>query len=148
VLVVALLSGFSLGAAQAPGAGVLDRPGVIRVTDLEVKHSNVDVGKGGRSPGDLDVYKVLLYNKRITQKAIGHGETICTNTGNTTLSCNATYFLPKGKIVASGVIGSKLLYELAVIGGTGLYNNARGTLTVTSLNRSPTRELLVFRLVV
>jgi hypothetical protein len=35
-----------------------------------------------------------------------------------------------------------------VIGGTGLYNNVRGSLTVTSLERKPTKELLVFRLVV
>jgi hypothetical protein len=41
-----------------------------------------------------------------------------------------------------------LIYELAVVGGTGLYNNVRGTLTVTSLKQKPSRELLVFRLVV
>jgi hypothetical protein len=36
-----------------------------------------------------------------------------------------------------------------VVGGTGLYNNVRGALTVTSLHRKkPSRNLLVFRLVV
>jgi hypothetical protein len=39
------------------------------------------------------------------------------------------------------------LYQLAVIGGTGLYDNARGTLTVTRTGTGPTRDLLVVRLV-
>jgi hypothetical protein len=38
---------------------------------------------------------------------------------------------------------------MAVVGGTGLYDNARGSLTATSLKRRPSvRELLVFRLLV
>jgi len=39
-------------------------------------------------------------------------------------------------------------HELAVIGGTGLYDNVRGTVTSTLLSRNPERDLLVFRLVV
>jgi len=39
------------------------------------------------------------------------------------------------------------LFELAVLGGTGLYNNVRGTLTVTSLTSGPhVRDVLGFRL--
>ena len=57
-----------------------------------------------------------------------------------------TYFLPKGSVVTQGLITSQLIYELAVIGGTGLYSNVRGTLTVTSLTRKPPTDLLVFRL--
>ena len=60
---------------------------------------------------------------------------ICTVVGVVGQSCTATYFLPKGQIVTQGVISSRLIYELAVVGGTGLYSNVRGTLTVTSLNR-------------
>ena len=40
-------------------------------------------------------------------------------------------------IVATGVIGSRLLYELAIVGGTGLYDNARGSLTVTTYGLGP-----------
>jgi hypothetical protein len=73
----------------------------------------------------------------------------CTAVGVTGQSCTATYVLPKGEIVVQGVIGSRLIYQLAVVGGTGLYDNVRGSLTVTSLQRRrPVRELLVFRLVV
>jgi hypothetical protein len=34
-----------------------------------------------------------------------------------------------------------------VTGGTGLYDNARGTLNVTQTGRKPTRNQVVFRLV-
>jgi hypothetical protein len=35
-----------------------------------------------------------------------------------------------------------------VVGGTGLYNNVGGTLTVTFLGGRPARQLLLFRLTV
>jgi len=130
-----------------PGALALERPGTIQITDLESKHSYFDRGKPGTSIGDLDIYNLLLFNKRITPRALGHGEMICTRVGTKRQSCTANYALPKGEIAVQGAIDSRLIYELAVVGGTGLYDNVRGTLTVTSLHRSkPLRELLVFRL--
>jgi hypothetical protein len=73
----------------------------------------------------------------------------CTAVSLSGQNCSATYVLPRGQVVAEGVIGSRLIYQLAVVGGTGLYNNIRGSLTVTSLHRKrPVRQLLVFRLVV
>ncbi len=131
-----------------PGALALERPGTVTVTDTEIRHAHVDLAQSGPSAGDLDVYTLLLYNKRITTRALGRGHMVCTATGVRGQSCTATYFLPKGEIVAQGVITSRLIYELAVVGGTGLYGNVRGSLTVTSLHRKPTRELLVFRLTV
>ena len=135
-----------VGVFTLTGAQALDRPGTIRITDSELRHAHVDAGPAGKSIGDLDVYTVLLYNKRIRAKAIGRATMTCIAVGATGQSCTATYFLPKGAIVTQGVITSRLIYELAVVGGTGLYSNVQGTLTVTSLNRTSSRELLVFRL--
>ena len=55
--------------------------------------------------------------------------------------------LPKGELVVGGSILYRQFYDLAVLGGTGLYDNARGTLTVTRTHRKPVRNLVVFRLV-
>jgi hypothetical protein len=44
------------------------------------------------------------------------------------------------------VIGTRLLYETAIVGGTGLYDNARGSLVVTTTALHPRRQILVFRL--
>jgi hypothetical protein len=137
-----------VGVFALPGAQALDKPGTIQITANELRRAHVDAGAKGPSVGDLDVYSVLLYNKRITPRSIGRGTMLCTTVGATDQSCSVTYVLPKGEIVAEGVISSRLIYELAVVGGTGLYNNVRGSVIVTSLKRKPSRELLVFRLVV
>jgi hypothetical protein len=134
------------GAAIAPLAQALAGPATITITDREVEHARVDVGRRGPSVGDMEFSRSLLYNKRIREKPIGHSEVTCIATGQTSSSCTGTYFLPKGKIVVIGPTRFRELYELAVVGGTGLYANARGTLTVTSLGTRPARALLVFRL--
>jgi hypothetical protein len=131
-----------------PAALALNKPGAVTISAATSTHRFIDHGAHGRSPGDVDIYRFVLYNKRIQAKALGHGEMVCTTIVGSTQSCNATYFLPRGELVVAGVISSRLIYVLAVVGGTDLYNNVRGTLTVTSLRRSPPRDLLVFRLTV
>jgi hypothetical protein len=141
-------AGVALGvAAAASGSGSLTGPGTIRISDRQVSHIHVDLGDRGRGAGDQDFYRQLLFNKGITPKAIGHSDVTCTNTGTGSISCSGTYFLPQGKLMVGGVVGGRLFYELAVLGGTGLYDNARGTLTATFLGGDPPREFLVFRLV-
>ncbi|HZQ65322.1 MAG TPA: hypothetical protein VFA66_08890 [Gaiellaceae bacterium] len=146
---LAALAGALLASLLAlPGANALEKPGTVTITDAELRHAHVDSGRPGPSAGDVDIYRLLLYNKRITTRALGRGEMVCTGIGAKGQSCTASYFLPQGQIVVQGVISSRLIYQLAVVGGTGLYNNVHGSLTVTSLHRKPNRELLVFRLVV
>jgi hypothetical protein len=124
----------------------LASPGSIRITDRLVARTHVDGGKRGPGAGDLDFYRQLLFNKGISVDPIGHSDLTCINTGTGSENCSGTYFLPKGKIMVGGVIASRLFFELAVIGGTGLYDNVRGTLTVTFMGGLPAREFLIFRL--
>jgi hypothetical protein len=134
--------------AVAPASQALDRPGTIRITTREVAHRVIDHGSPGRGPGDVEVSRTLLYNKGVTPKAIGHGEIVCTFTGRRSRVCSGTYFLPRGKIMVTGALVFRQFYEFAVIGGTGLYNNVQGSLTVTSIRPKPRRDILTFRLVV
>jgi hypothetical protein len=134
--------------ALAPASQALDRPGTIRITTREVAHRVIDLGPQGRGPGDVEVSRSLLYNKGLTPKAIGHAELVCTFTGRRSRVCNGTFFLPRGKIVVAGALVFRQFYELAVLGGTGLYNNVQGSLTVTSIRPSPRRDIMTFRLVV
>jgi hypothetical protein len=148
VISVAAAGGALAVASTAAGSGMLAGPGTIRVTDTLVKHIHVDGGARGRGAGDLNFYRELLYNRGITPTPIGHSDVMCTATGTGSYNCSGTYFLPKGKIMVEGVLASRLFYELAVVGGTRLYENARGTLTGTALGGSPRHEFLLFRLVV
>ena len=130
------------------GSTALTSPGTITLTSRAVKLQFIDRGPPGRGAGDLTVKRFLLYNKGIRVRAIGHADLVCTYTTRYAQQCSGTYSLPKGKIVASGAFEYPQYHEVAVIGGTGLYDNVRGTLTVTLLRRDPERNILLFRLVV
>jgi hypothetical protein len=134
--------------ALAPASQALNRPGTIRITTRQVANQIVDHGARGRGVGDVQVVRMLLYNKGLTPRAIGHAEQICTFTGRRTRVCNGTYFLPRGKIIVSGSLVYRQFYEFAVLGGTGLYNNVQGSMTVTSIRPSPRRDIATFRLVI
>ncbi|TML43817.1 MAG: hypothetical protein E6G19_11170 [Actinobacteria bacterium] len=123
-------------------------PDFIRVTDRQFGYTRVDVGRRGLTPGDQEIIYDKLFNRKITTKPIGTARFICTFMTGRTRMCTATVALPKGELVASGTVRFRQFFDLAIIGGTGLYNNARGTLTIIRTTRSPRpiRELLYFRL--
>jgi hypothetical protein len=144
--VAALLAGVavygSLNSSAATG------PEFIRITDRQFAYTRVDTGVRGRSPGDQEIIFDKLFNRRITKRSIGSARFICTFTAPRTRICTATFSLPKGELVATGTVRFREFYDLAIVGGTGLYNDARGTLTIIRTTHSPRpiRELLYFRL--
>ncbi len=148
-LVVGVLAGAALLAIpwesiSEAGTG----PATIRITNREVKVTRVDIGPQGTSPGDVEVLRQLLFNRRVTSRAIGRVELVCTFVDSRRARvCRGTYFLPRGKLVVGGSLSYRQFYDLAIVGGTGLYDNARGTLTVTRTARRPVRDLVIFRLV-
>jgi hypothetical protein len=144
---LSVLAGIAvLAIHEWPNSYALNRPGVIRLIGTESRRVRVDLGRHGLTIGDVDVTRRVLFNKRITPKRIGHGEIVCTFTGGVSRICTGTFVLPRGKIVVAGTILYRELFDLAVIGGTELYENARGTLTVTSLPGNRRRDVLLFRL--
>jgi hypothetical protein len=151
--VIALLAGAMAGGLAAAAAGdqtgrAGTGAGQIRITDGLVRVDRVDIGARGISPGDIEIVRAQLYNRRITRRAIGRSELVCTfvDSGRSR-QCRGTYFLPRGKLVVGGSLRYRQFYDMAVVGGTGLYDNARGTLTVTRSSRRPVRDVVLFKLV-
>ena len=129
-----------------PGAAASMGPATIRITNKEVSVARVDVGRRGKSPGDLEIIRQQLFDRQ--QHRIGRAELLCTFVDSRRARlCRGTYFLPRGKLVVGGSLSFRQLYDLAVVGGTGLYDNARGSATVTRMGRRPVRDLVVVRLV-
>jgi hypothetical protein len=137
---LALLNGWSLSSDAATG------PSTIRITNREISRVRIDHGRPGRGPGDVEIIRQNLFNKRIKTRPIGHADFVCTFVTSGTRSCSGTVFLPRGRLVVGGSIRYLDLYELAVLGGTRLYDNARGTLTVIRTTRRPRRDIMVYRL--
>jgi hypothetical protein len=146
-LLVGLAAGLLLSVPVGWSSQETIGPSSIRITNREVHYERVDIGARGPSPGDMEVIAQSLYNRRVTSKSIGHADLVCTFIDKQARNCRGTYFLPRGKLVVGGSIRFRQFYELAVLGGTGLYNNARGTLTVTRTATGPTRDIVLFRLV-
>ncbi|MDQ3067175.1 MAG: hypothetical protein M3R12_08520 [Actinomycetota bacterium] len=122
-------------------------PATIRINDRELEVTRVDVGARGTSAGDMEIVRTQL-RERGTLKVIGRGELVCTFVDSLrSRVCRGTYALPRGKIVVGGSILYRQFYDLAVLGGTGLYDNARGSLTITRTHRSPVRNVVFIRLV-
>ena len=146
-----LLGGVVLGFGLITGTATLSSqalsgPGMIRITSRDVHVSLDNRGSTRRGAGDVLLIRQLLYNKSIRKSAIGHADIVCTFTGPKSRQCNGTFFLPRGKIVVSGSVLYREFQELAVVGGTNIYDNVRGSMTATMLSRRPRREILVFRL--
>lgn len=137
---LALVNGWSVTSSAGTG------PATIRITNREISRTRVDAGEPGRGPGDTEIIRQNLFNKRIRSTPIGHADYVCTFVTAGTRSCMATIFLPRGRIVAGGSIRYPDFHELAVLGGTRLYDNARGTLTVIRTTDNPRRDILLFRL--
>ena len=147
-LLVGALAGALLAAApweDTSGAGT--GPATIRVTDRELSVVRVDVGRRRTSPGDMEIIRHRLFDRTGQPNVIGRAELVCTFVdARRSRSCRGTYILPRGKIMVAGPLQYRQFYVLAVTGGTGLYDNARGTLSVTRTARRPVRDLVVVRL--
>jgi hypothetical protein len=120
-LVLAVVSALS---APQPAPAVTG-PATIRVIAEQLESAKVDLGRSGQSPGDMELATSLVFNMRVTPKSIGRFELACTFVRGESRICDGTLHLPKGDIVLGGSMRFRSLYELAVLGGTGLYDNAR-----------------------
>ena len=119
----ALVSGIcaSSGGASSGVASLrfYERPGPTTIVDNAPKGK-----KAGR--GDLILYANPVFDRQGTQVGTDHG--VCTVLSVGQSQCDATLVLPKGQIVTHGV-GARTSFEVAVLGGTGAYAGARGTMT-------------------
>ncbi len=118
-------------------------PAEVRLTDRQIADASFGPTDG---IGSGEVARLSLFGSSRKSRPIGHAVLTCMDVGQNERSCSGTYILPRGMIQTEGILKTRLLYVQAVTGGTGLYDNARGTLTVTATALKPRRELLIFRL--
>jgi hypothetical protein len=119
-------------------------PAAVRLTDRQLDIHRYSAGNGGS--GDVEIARFSLFAPENSSRPIGHAVLSCTFVSKSERTCTGTYVVPRGMILTAGVLKTRLLYTAAITGGTGLFDNARGTLTVTAKGLKPRRELLLFRL--
>jgi hypothetical protein len=145
-LLAGVLAGVLFVSPWETGAAASTGPATIRITNKEISVARVDIGRRGKSPGDLEIIRQQTFDRQ--KHRIGRAELVCTFVDSRRARvCRGTYFLPRGKLVVGGSLTYRQYYDLAVVGGTGLYDNARGSVTITRMGRRPVRDLVVFKLV-
>ena len=110
-----------------------------------VEHYNngviIDIGTKGDSMGDLNPFADPIYDAS-NKKQVGSESGSCIRTIVKKLwECNWTVFLKGGQISVEGPnYDDSANSVLAIIGGTGIYRNARGELKVHVRNKAGTLD--------
>jgi hypothetical protein len=90
-------------------------------------------GKHGGGIGDLTIFNQPAYTGSSVGKRIGSGVVTIISLSKTQAQLHADLILPGGTIDAAGVEQQSNPFTLAVTGGTGTYQGARGDVTVKQL---------------
>lgn len=112
----------------------------LRFFEHDTQQASLDLGTPGTGPGDQFIYSGDLFDHAGGTK-VGHTAGQCaTFSGNATaagdLLCTATFVVARGQITVQGLFDSAAIFgkgetlPWAIVGGTGIYRNARGDGTV------------------
>lgn len=130
IAVTALVGGVAIPAV-AGSSSQAGQHGTFRVTATVTEVSQIDLGAPGPSLGDEIVFSGQLLQGG---KQVGHQDAVCTTVSlqRHEAQCNATYLFGGGQITAQAVfiLGSATPYEVAITGGTGNYQGAKGEINV------------------
>jgi hypothetical protein len=124
---------FVLGAASA-SSGVT-APVTITVFEHSAHDHVVDVGKKGDSTGDILTFHNNVFDGTDTAKAgTNQGQCVRESPKAGTWECWWTTSLDGGQITVEGPFSDTSNTVFAVTGGTGLYENVRGSMQVEAIN--------------
>ncbi len=138
VLISAVLaaSGMALafavgGGAQAPAAGT-----TIQLAEKEVSSTNIDNPPDKFSQGDEFVFESKLTDPATGNSAGkdgGYCVIIHAARKGGSAQCSVTLFLSGGTIAVDGGVRFAKTFSLPVVGGTGTYEGARGSVLIEDL---------------
>ena len=120
----------------------------IRTLMKAVAFTSVDADHNGKpSVGDYSVVRVVHVNPR-TGKQIGTGTAICTqvNTAGTLLDCQGSDVFPGGEIREAGRFTLAKKRQLSILGGSGIYDGASGSVNGTWLDPKYTKSSVTFQI--
>jgi len=132
-LVVLVVGAGAWGLGQASASGGLPHPTTIHVIEHAVTDKVIDTGQPGDSSGDLLSFHNAVFNAQ-NQSKVGNDQGMCIREApkHGTWECMWTTFLAGGHLTVEGPFYDTKDSVLAVTGGTGTYQNARGFMELKS----------------
>ncbi len=147
VVLLALLVLAIPASAAEPTAVPTTAEGVVSTSSLG--RATIDVTSRrlliSRRASGIEVTRSRLYDRR--GRLIGSRHLFCIQIVSIRRDCSGTFLFPRGTIVVAGTLHLQTSYVLAVTGGTGLYDNARGSLSITRIHNDPKRDRVFIQLV-
>jgi hypothetical protein len=132
------------GAAQVPGERTFKiiegSGGTFNFVDNAPKAKNPRNPRF--SPGDSFVFTTPLFNEANQRIGTLHAYCAVTRGGNfsrASSQCNGTYSLRDGTLAANALLKGENA-NIAIVGGTGAYEGARGSITDRNLPRGRTED--------
>jgi Allene oxide cyclase barrel like domain len=145
IAVAALVAGVAIPAAGSSGQAGTDR--TFRVTATVTEVSQIDLGAPGPSLGDEIVFSGQLLQGG---HQVGHQGAVGTTVSlqRHEAQFTATYSFGGGQITAQAlvILGSAAPYEVAITGGTGKYEGAKGQIHVLPATSTNPNGILTFHL--
>ena len=139
-IVAAAIGGVSLARAGGTASDT-----TFTLNELQGKFTFVNVTHTAQgAPGDELIFRSALTNSGGTR--IGALDVVCTLTFGNHLQCLGTYRLPGGTLIGSAVIpkdeNNTQPVQIAITGGTGRYDHARGQVTSTPVNSTTNHDVV------
>jgi hypothetical protein len=126
-------------ALVAGGATAQTTPATLELVQLErdVRAGFVDNPPRRRESAG-DVFTIRGRVRDAAGRAVGSATAVFTQTSRRTAHGGATFTLADGAIEVGGALGGRGVDTLAIVGGTGAYANATGSVRITEGQRRTT----------
>ena len=126
-------------ALTAAGASAHENGKTFEVTGKAIAPPTmIDLGTPGPSAGDQQIISMDVFKGA---KKVGESHVVCVTVRAGIVQCDNVTNLPGGQIVATGLVTDAQEetspFTQAITGGTGVYRNAHGQLTVSEAGPQP-----------
>jgi hypothetical protein len=136
LLIAAAATAALAGSTLIGSAGAQTTPATLELVQLEreVRTGFVDNPPRRRESAG-DVFTIRGPVRDASGRRAGRAEAVFTQTARRSSLGNATFVLSGGRLMTSGIVDGGTTDTLAVVGGTGAYEGAAGTVRITEGRR-------------